>query len=247
MTEEVKDAVQEGVEEPVAPPVPDVSAGSTEAGSAQPSLDADVIVERLFEKLDPVLDNKVDARFKSGKDVRFSKVDEIYEWVKASGGDPEKIRGALAETELRNRIDILEAERGSAGAVGAATGGALQDKTAEFLLKKQDELGITLSNEELQELVDSRRWPSDQGEMAAEWYGELSTQLVKKAKQGGVTAAATVSRPGTTAAPIEGGDYHSLAAELAGLRGKYDETSSARRTEIQAAMDNVSEDEFNVV
>ncbi|GAJ21445.1 unnamed protein product, partial [marine sediment metagenome] len=67
----------------------------------------------------------------------------------------------------------------------------LETRTAKFLNDKQNELGVTLSDEELQELVDSRRWPSNEKDRETEWYGALTTHLVKKVKQGDVSSAAT--------------------------------------------------------
>ena len=155
MPDEVTDVSAEGAQELTAPPVPDISAGSTQGSSAQPGIDVSAIAEAVISQLDPILADKVDARFKSGKDVRFSKVDEIYEWVKAAGGDVSKIQNELTVSELRSRLATLEGDSGKSPTQAPQTK-SLADKTADFLQKSEDELGVTLNRDELVALSDSR-------------------------------------------------------------------------------------------
>lgn len=199
MTEEEQGEVQTGEEGTTAPPVPDVSSSSDVAGSE--TLDVADLVKRLDgfdEKLSALdkLEDMVDARVKSVKDTSINKLlayaDDIESLVTASGGDLEKIRPQLESRALDDRLGKIEAQLGSDSAVGTATGDDLQTSTTKFLNDKQNELGVTLSDEELQELIDSRRWPSSEKDRETEWYGALTTLLVKKVKQGDVSSAATV-------------------------------------------------------
>jgi hypothetical protein len=238
MPDEVKDVPAEGAQEPQAPPVPDISAGSEQGSSAQPGVDVSAIAEAVISQLDPILADKVDARFKSGKDVRFSKVDEIYEWVKASGGDVAKIQNELTVSELRNRLAALEGDSGKSP-TQAPQEKSLADKTAEFLTKSEDELGVTLNREELAALSDSRAFTSED-----QWYQAITTSLVKKAKSGVVTPAATV---GTTGSVVPGSDneQEALTAELtelyAGTKGSLSLPHNSKRLkEISARLDEIA-------
>lgn len=126
MTEEVKDALPVGEQEPTATPMPVApSGGSLETGSEQPGPDVSTIealkaeVADLKRQLSPeAVDEAIDRRFKSGKDKRFAKVDEIYEWVQAAGGDPKRIEKDLQIRDLATRLEAVES--GPRGAVGAA-------------------------------------------------------------------------------------------------------------------------------
>jgi len=213
MPNEVTDVSAEGAQEQTAPPVPNISAGSTQESSAQQGIDVSAIAEAVISQLDPILTNKVDARFKSGKDVRFSKVDEIYEWVKASGGDVAKIQGELTISELRNRLAALEGDSGKSPTQAPQTK-SLEDKTAEFLQKSEDELGITLNRDEMDALAKSRTYTSE-----AQWYQEITKSLVKKAKSGVATTSAVVGATGQVSST---GDksYDDLAADLERLKAQ---------------------------
>ena len=228
MTDEVMDAQDRGAEEEAGLPTPTISAGSGGAGSAQSGFDVEALAEKLLEKLEPVIDNKVDARYKSGKDVRFNKVDEIYEWVKASGGDPDKIRGALAESSYANRLEKLEAALASGGAVGTATNRgaeALEKVATEILSKAGIKFGDPIVGE----------WSGKEFASEEEAIQALATSVTKRVRQGDVSQAAS-SSSGSTSANVEGETYESLAQELAGMRGKFDEKTNKRRAEIQEKM-----------
>jgi hypothetical protein len=227
MTEDTKDVSVAGEEEVTAPPTPEISAGSPPVSSEQPGVDVDALADKILERLEPSVDNKIDARFKSGKDTRFSKVDEIYEWVKASGGDPEQIRGALEQSSLRNEIENLKAQI-SSGASGKAPAGNFQADIADIL----NEAGIEPDDPEVAE------WGSKTYTSESEALKSLTRLGVKRAKQGNVTAAAAVS-PSGGAAPIEDDSYEGLAAQLAGMRGKYDPETTEKRREIRAKMDEL--------
>jgi len=233
MTEETMDAQLEGAEELKAPPMPEISAGSTDAGSAQPGIDADALVEKFIERLDPILDERVDARFKSGKDVRFSKVDEIYDWVKASGGDPEKIRMSLERSAYEERLSALEArlQGGAGGAVPAQeTQGYRfsEDRAAEIL----SEAGVDWDNPEVVQWTGRTFASETQAEAA------LKAAVAKGKKQESVGAGASAGPTGASVHP-KGDTYEELAEELASLRGKFDPESQNKRREIQSRMANL--------
>jgi hypothetical protein len=238
MTEEVKDDELEGAEEKPERPTPVISAGSAAEGSAQPGLDAEGFAKRLddFEQKLEKLPDLVDARFKSGKDVRFSKVDEIYEWVKASGGDPEKIRMSLERSAYEDRLSKLEAQ-----VLGGAGGSAptretqgyrfSEDRTAEIL----NEAGVTWDNPEVVAWT-GRTFASDIQAEAA-----LKAAVAKGKKQENVGAGASAGPTGSSAQP-KGDTYEELAEELANLRGKFDPESQKLRTEIQAKLAKLERD-----
>jgi hypothetical protein len=218
MTEDTKDVSVAGEEEVTAPPTPEISAGSPPVSSEQPGVEA--LAARLdkFEKAIESLPDLVDSRVKSVKDVRFNKVEEIAAWVEESGGDFDKIKGALTESQLLNRVNALEAQI-SGGAPGRATTGVSEEKVNKIL----EEAGLDRYGDVANEWA-AKKYPSE-GEALA----ELTRLSVKAVKQGNVSAAAAVS-PSGGAAPIEDDSYEGLAAQLAGMRGKYDpETTEKRR------------------
>ncbi len=209
MPEDVKDDIQEGEGEPKGPPTPDISAGSTEAGSEQPGFDADAFETRIFDSIDSIkesLPDLIDAGIKSTKDKRWNKLtkaDEILAAVEASGGDPDKIRGKLESDALLNRLDAMEERLSSGGAGGTAPAEdaqALQLRTdaAELLTKARAEHGVEITDEEINELMGTQaRWT------APEWLSALSSSVIKKAKQGNIGDGASAGSSGTAVTPTD--------------------------------------------
>ncbi len=217
MPDEVKDDIQEGEEESQELPIPDISAGSTEAGSAQPGFDAAAFEDSFFERLDTVLDDKVDARVKSIKDRRLNvlaKADEILAAVEAAGGDPEKIRGKLESDALLNRIEALESSGGAGGTAPAedTQKQKLQNETAELLREAKAEHGIDISDAELKELAESKDFRSP-----LEWRNAVSSLIVKTAKQGNIGAGASAGASGAAALPA---DDQEILDEIEQLQGE---------------------------
>jgi len=211
MPKETTDAPVEGAEGTTALPVPDVSSSSAPVSSAGPGIDAEALAhlaDKVRADLKKELDDLVDARFKSGKDRRFAKVDEIYDWVKRAGGDPSKIEGDLTISELRQRLEAVE-KGGDVGTSPAATPqGKIHAETEELLKDLKDELGVEFSREELESLSRSKVYTSNNA-----WYAELSKAAVKKAKQGGVGQSATVGVSGAPPAP-QGEEQEALLNEM---------------------------------
>lgn len=212
MPDETKDAPVADVVETPAPPVPEVSPSSPPESSAGQGLDAEALVgqvaEQVSAKLTAELDNLVDARFKSAKDKRFSKVDEIAEWVKKAGGDMKAIQGDLTINELRSRLEAIESGRDAGPSSPPPQD--IQAETAKLLDDLKGELGVDFTREELEQLAGSKAYSNN-----AQWYATLSSAAVKKAKSGGVTPAAVVGSSGT--APPVGDDQEALLNEMNSL------------------------------
>ena len=242
MPDEVKDDVQEGEEEVQELPTPEISAGSTEAGSAQPGFDADAFEEKFFSRLDEVLDDKVDRRVKSMKDKRFNtlaKADEILAAVELAGGDPEKIRGRLEGDALLNRIDALEEKLSSGEAGGTVSAADIQSQMQNHLNKIEADTGVTFSVEELKELASN----SQSSGNTDKWLGELTVQAIKKAKSGNVTPAAVVGTSGVPAASSN--EEETLTKEMddlyAGVKGPYAlPENQVRLKEIQVRLQEIA-------
>ena len=210
MTEEEVGRQAEGEAEPQELPTPTISANSPVAGSAELGFDADALADKMLEKLVPVLDNKIDARFKSAKDKRLAKVEEILSAVQEAGGDPEKVRGRLEQRELYDRLDALEASIRSGGAVGTAPEPDIQSDTAEIL----QNAGISFDDPTVTE------WASKSFASESQALADLRARVTKRAKQGNVTSAATVGSSGAPASDTD--EVEAVAAELEKIqRGEY--------------------------
>jgi hypothetical protein len=241
MPEETKDAPVVDDAGTEAPPVPAVSTSSAHESSAGPGIDAEALARQVAEsvraEIEKDLDDRVDARFKSGKDRRFAKVDEIYDWVKKSGGDVTKIEGDLTISELRSRLEAVEQGRDVGTSPATAPQGTIQAETEDLLKSIKDELGVDFTREELESLSKSKVFTSN-----AAWYAELSKSAVKKAKSGAVTPAATVGASGSVAATGDK-DYDELAAELAQLQSQGSSPENMkRRREILLEMGSEMKD-----
>lgn len=230
MTEEILDVQPTGEGDAQEAPLPTISSSSADVSSEAPQFDAGALADSVLEKLVPTLDEIVDRRFKSAKDKRFAKVEEILSAVKEAGGDPEKVRGRLEQADLYDRLDKIEAGISSGGAIGIAPEPDIQSDTAEILQKA----GISFDDPDVAE------WASKSFTSEAQALSGLRAVVTKRARQENVTAAATVGAPGQPVA--EGDSYAELGARLAGLRGKFDEESQKSRKEIQAKMGELEKD-----
>ena len=208
MTEDVKDAPSVDASEQQEQPAPAMpSEGSPPEGSAQPQ-DVSAIVEAAVKEaisgLDTTLDNKVDARFKSGKDVRFSKVDEIYEWVKASGGNVEAIKQDIEIAQLRE--DLRTVQSGPTGDAGTIvpldSGWSLAEAQTSIILQ---DAGIAPDDSRYNALVEEYR-----GRISSKDWPDMVETFVK-GRRGG-SPAAVVSDSGGSA-PVSA-DQESIAERL---------------------------------
>ena len=208
MTEDVKDAPSVDASEQQEQPAPAMpSEGSQPEGSAQPQ-DVSAIVEaataKIKEELEGILDDKVDARFKSGKDRRFAKVDEIYQWVQAAGGNVDTIKSDLEISELRQQIAGLQSgPTGDAGTLPKLSSDwSLAEAQTSIILQ---DAGIAPDDSRYNALVEEYR-----GRISSKDWPDMVETFVK-GRRGG-SAAAVVSDSGGNA-PASA-DQESIATRL---------------------------------
>ena len=236
MTASVQDAFPVVEPEPTGPPAPDVSGGSADAGSAATGPDASAFAKELAEvkaRLERLPDD-IDARFKSAKDKRFAKVDEIYEWVKAAGGDPKKIEDKIERQALVDRLEALEKPTSSSvSAPGRATDGDAESRTAKFLNDLKDESGVELTDEEVHLIWDGKRYTNWE-----DAFKDARKAAFKKAKGEKIGAGAVVSESGVG---VTSATEDELARELRdiqeGRRGSaISPENKKRRAELKAQL-----------
>ena len=233
MTEEVKDApVADAPEAPESPAPAMPSAGSPAASSEPKGPDVGAIVEeatrRVKEELNSILDERVDARFKSVNDRRFAKVEEIYRWVQEAGGDVNKIKSNLEISDLREQLSNLQS--GGKGAVATA---AQPDSDWSVAQAKTDIIlrsaGIPSDDTEYGNLVNQYQGkvkPSD-------WPGIV--EMFAKSRRGG-SPASVVAEAGRSA-PVSA-DADSLAQRLVAATQSGAPTAEIAKLqeELQAAL-----------
>ena len=209
MTEETKDAPTVDVTEQEAVPQPAMpSESSPEESSAQPGPDVSALVEAEVKKaisgLDQALDDKVDSRFKSGKDRRYAKVDEIYEWVQAAGGDVKAIKQDLEISELRNTLQSMQS--GPQGDVSASppmdSEWTVAQAKTDIILKNA---GIAPDDPEYNVMVAQY-----QGRITAELWPDV-VDTFAKGRRGGSPAAVVAETGGIAPASA---DIDSINARL---------------------------------
>jgi len=209
MTEEVKDAPVADAPEAVESPAPAMpSAGSPAEGSAQKGPDVGAIVEeatkRVKEELTTILDERVDARFKSANDRRFAKIEEIYRWVQEAGGDVNKIKSNLEISDLREQLAAVQS--GGKGAVATA---AQPDSDWTVAQAKTDIIlrsaGIPSDDVEYNNLVNQY-----QGKVKPSDWPEI-VEMFTKSRRGG-SPASVVAEAGRNA-PVSA-DADSLSQRL---------------------------------
>jgi len=232
MTKEVKDAPVVDAPEQQEPPVPAMpSAGSPPESSAQKGPDVSALieaeVERRISALDSTLDDKVDARFKSGKDKRLAKVEEIYNWVKEAGGDVDKIKTSLELSDMREQLASIQS--GPVGAVGAAAQTdskwtVAQAKT-DIILKSA---GIAPDDSEYNLLVEQY-----QGKVSSEAWPDVVSTFAKN-RRGGSPASVIAETGGNAPIPA---DQEAIAERLmaATRKGDYENVEKLRK-ELEEAM-----------
>jgi hypothetical protein len=150
------------------------------------------------------LDDKVDARFKSGKDRRFAKVDEIYQWVQAAGGNVEAIKSDLEISELREQIAGLQS--GPTGDAGTSpqldSGWTVAQAKTDIILKSA---GIDTDDPEYNVLVEQYR-----GKVTSESWPDV-VETFAKGRRGGSPAAVVAEAGGS--APVSA-DQETIAERL---------------------------------
>jgi hypothetical protein len=241
MPDEVKDVSAEGAQEPKAPPVPDISAGSTQESSEPRGIDEDALAAKVVGQIQEVLPELIDRRFKSAKDKRLAKVEEILDAVKLSGGDPAKVQESLYRDDLLERISQLEsrlssgADRGRSGTPDEARE-RLESATLEILVELEKKYGVSLSEEEVSELAGSKTFRSEK-----QWLEAVGETAMKKAKQSTPSGSAVVAPSGS---PAVSGSAEDVAGELQRIqRGEkgnpFSPENIKRREELKAKLNEL--------
>ena len=215
MTEEALVEEVTGEEEALELPTPTISAGSEPAGSVETGFDAETFEQKLAQIEDQLskLPDLIDARVKSTKDKRFSKLEKWEEMIVAAGGDPEKIRPTVERDELLNRIDSLEKRLSGDPGRSSATGTQVSEEEVKAATAKiLSEAGIVPTEEVVAEIKALSAEPVFKVD---DWYAKVAGYATKKIKQGGVTASAAVGKPGKPASPQSGDE---LLAEIEQLQ-----------------------------
>jgi hypothetical protein len=200
MTDNLKDAPVPGEQGAQEVPLPEGSGGSGGEGSASSGLDVDALVEKLGQ----VIDDKVDARFKSGKDKRFAKIDEI---IKKAGGDPERIRTDLELEEMRDKLEQMASGQGNIGGTVAPKEAPKVDveadrqKTTEYLAKVKEEYGTVPTHDELAEIISS-----NPGITLQQYFDKIEIAALKTARQSN-------PGPGMVSMPPSEADIRTLQEE----------------------------------
>ncbi len=235
MTEETKDAPTVDVtEQQEAPPPAMPSESSPSESSAQPGPDVSALVEAEVKKaisgLDQDLDNRVDARFKSGKDRRFAKVDEIYQWVEAAGGNVDAIKQDLQISELRETLQTMQS--GPQGDVSASppmdSEWTVAQAKTDIILKNA---GIAPDDPEYNVMVAQY-----QGKITAELWPDV-VDTFAKGRRGG-SPAAVVAETGGIAPASDDLDSINTRLYEATLKGAPNEEIEALQERVRKALES---------
>jgi hypothetical protein len=237
MTENVEDVQPTDVPGAAGTAMPDVPSGSSADVSSQ-QIGPDVgqqILDRLVaveaSVSDQALDDRVDARVKSDKDIRFNRVqrevDDIRSIVEAAGGDFSKVEGQITINELQHRLDVLESGSGVAPGRG---------ELSEEWTTAQVETDIILM---------SAGWAPDdpryedfknkyRGKVSPEkWPAMVETFVDKIGKQGSSSPAAVT---------VEGSGLPPSADSTASLEKQYQERLAEIRQGDVRAIANLKEE-----
>ncbi len=240
MTEETKYAPQVDVTEQEAAPQPAMpSESSPEESSAQPGPDVSALVEAEVKKaissLDQDLDDRVDARFKSGKDRRFAKVDEIYEWVEAAGGNKDVIKQDLQISELRETLQTMQS--GPQGDVSASppvdSEWTVAQAKTDIILKNA---GIAPDDPEYNVLVAQYKGDVRAGKIGPEDWPSIA-EAFTKGRRGG-SPAAVVAETGGIAPASDDLDSINTRLYEATLTGAPTEEIEALQEQVRKALES---------
>jgi len=194
MNEDVKDTKGEDIQENSADmPIPEVSATSRTAASAQP-LDVDALVSKVVEKLGPTLDSKVDQRFKKTTDPRFADVRKVAQYLEASGGDPEKAAREMLVDQM------LEREASPAGPAGTVSDSDLNAEIKAETTLLLDSAGIAYNDPRYVNLVDEYK---DKISSPTVWKRVLETATETWKRQEAANPAAVVVESGQSPASAD--------------------------------------------
>jgi hypothetical protein len=170
----------------------------------------------------------VDARFKSAKDKRYAKVEEIYDWVKEAGGDVSKIKTSLELADLREQLDAVQS--GPSEDAGTSppldSGWSLAQAETDIALQGA---GIAANDPEYNVFMEQYR-----GKVSPKDWPPLVKTWIKGKKAG--SPGAVVAEAGATA--LVSADQESISERLvaATLSGEPTEKIDELRIQLQEAM-----------
>lgn len=148
MPEGTKDEALKGEQEAKELPVPTLSGDSDGAGSAGSGIDISALANQVKEQLSKDLPDLIDARFKSAKDKRFSRLDTYATEFEAMAKYLEDAGGDAAKAARNYKIDRMLEQEVSGGDPGRSAGqerqgeGRVPEETVQQsamdILKKYD-------------------------------------------------------------------------------------------------------------
>lgn len=124
MTEDTKDGPNQVAQDQSAPPMPTGdSAGSGGGSSADQRENLSSVLDRI-DRLEQSLDDKIDARFKSGQDRNVSRlerdIDQLRDIVTKAGGDFNKVETEVRISDLSRQVEELSGGNRRQAAPGRA-------------------------------------------------------------------------------------------------------------------------------
>jgi len=208
MSDEPQVSAQETKETP-APPTPVISAPSGgQPQSVAPTIDEDKLVAKLIDRLDEVIEKKVQSK----TDRRLSRVDGFYADMESLKGYLQKNKGDVDAAYREMAIDDLLQQRAASGAVPGRTA---EPEPQVDPLKVAD----ILNEAEVQfDDPDVVAWSKKQYADVGDAYRDLSRMVTKKVKQGRAASGSPVLDAGTTVVQSGNEDADSLTDKLAELQ-----------------------------
>jgi len=219
-----------GAEEQEGKPIPDVSEASAEAKPSSQQVDMDALAAKLADKILPRFEDQARKRAQSVFDKTGYQFETMAEYLKASGGDPKKAAREMALDQVAQREMNQLPEPKS---LGRDEGEDAETRTAKFLNDLKDESGMELSDEELREIWNGKRYTNYEAA-----YKDARKAAWKKAKQANIGAGAVSVQPGSSVSSVDDEDLtKELAAIQAGKRGSPSSPENkTRRAEIKAKL-----------
>ena len=211
--------VKSGAEEQVAPPVPEVSEVSGPAPSA-PELDIDALAQKLEERLLPKFTEVAERRAQGIVDKRSYQFERVADYLKAAGGDPKRAAREMAIDEMTEEHLRRQTETSaSPGTEPKSTGVSFADETASLLAKIEADSGVSVSPDDLKGLIAERQKTGKAYRSRAEYYADISSLAIKRAKQGSVSPANVVPEGVGTAGARR--DKATITSELAAANRRH--------------------------
>jgi hypothetical protein len=223
-----------GAEESKAPPTPEISEVSEQAPSA-PTLDEDALAEKIAERLLPRVTEVAERRAQGIVDKRTYQFEKVAEYLKAAGGDPKRAAREMAIDEMaEEHLQRQSRAIPSQGGERESTGVSFADETASLLAKIEAESQVGISQDDLKGLIDARTKANKPYRSRSEYFADISTLAIKRAKQGSVTPASVVPEgPGKAGGKR---DKDSIVAELAKANARH-----ATTAELQSLLKELDE------